>query len=78
MRDVKLWVFGVDYDIIQEGDGGKVKMFPQNLIHKMLKHGRCISGPLRAHTILIEPLPASKCSLPLIPFLYPNLMICIA
>ena len=71
-------VFREDDDIVQDADGGKVDMLPQNIVHKMSEHGRCISKPLRAHTILIVPLPASKRSFPLIPFFYSNLMISIA
>ena len=49
----------------------------QNLIHKSLKHGRCIGGTHGTDPKLVMPLPTPEGSFPFVPLPDPDLMICI-
>ena len=78
MADMLNRVRGVDDNIILYADIDDVEVFPQDVIHEVLKGGRGIGGALEAHLILEVALPTSEGRLPHILLPDPDLLVSIS
>ena len=75
--DMLLWSGREDDYVIQDPQADDVKVLPQYVIHKVLKHCGCIGGTLGAHLVLEVAFFASKGGLPLVPLPHPHLVVSI-
>ena len=64
-----------DDDIIENPHADNIQVFPEDVVHEELEHGRGVGGPLGAHLVFEMPLPAPECCFPFIPLLDPDLVI---
>src|SRR5882724_11458928 len=59
-------IVGIDEDVIQIYDDYDVIHICENVVHKSLKSGGCISKPFRHYQPLKGTIAGSKCSLPFV------------
>jgi len=59
-------VVGIVEDVIQIYDDYDIDHVCKNVIHKSLKHGRCISEPFRHYQPLEGTVSGPECSLPFV------------
>ena len=59
-------VVGIDEDVVQIYDDYDVDHICENVIHKSLKSGGCISKPFRHYQLLEGTITGSECSLPFV------------
>jgi len=69
-------VVGIDEDVIQIYDDYNVNHIHENVVHKSLKHGRCISKPFRHYQPLKGTVVGLECSFPFISRQNPYKMVC--
>lgn len=63
---------GIDQDIIDVDDHGKMKEFPEHLMHKVLEYGGGIYQTLRHDQVLVVSSGGHKGRLPFVALTYPD------
>ena len=71
-------VFREDDDVIQQPDADDIQVLFENIIHEVLKTGRCIGGTLGTDQVLVVAFLTPEGSLPLVPLPDPHLVIGVA
>ena len=66
MFDVLHWILGVDEDVIEVNYDGGVKEVREDVIHKVLEHGRHVCEAKGHHTPLEQSVSGVECGLPFI------------